>query len=198
MKENNIEKAIEFLNQSLQELVNGTVPMDKLAITRALRSEYKNPNQIAHRVLADRIGLRDPGNKPKSGDRIKYVFIHNPAPKALLGDRVETPEFIVDNKMKIDYTYYITNQLMKPLQQLFGLALVPIWQHRKKTMAVEDYKKEVIRMEKDCGDDYELYMKRREKYCSAKIKTILFDKMLHKINNDKNNMRSLENYFGKR
>jgi DNA polymerase elongation subunit (family B) len=198
MKENNIEKAIEFLNQSLQELVNGTVPMDKLAITRALRSEYKNPNQIAHRVLADRIGLRDPGNKPKSGDRIKYVFIHNPTPKALLGDRVETPEFIVDNKMKIDYTYYITNQLMKPLQQLFGLALVPIWQHRKKTMAVEDYKKEVIRMEKDCGDDYELYMKRREKYCSAKIKTILFDKMLHKINNDKNNMRSLENYFGKR
>ena len=198
MKENNIEKAIEFLNQSLQELVNGTVPMDKLAITRALRSEYKNPNQIAHRVLADRIGLRDPGNKPKSGDRIKYVFIHNPAPKALLGDRVETPEFIVDNKMKIDYTYYITNQLMKPLQQLFGLALVPIWQHRKKTMAIEDYKKEVIRMEKECGDDYELYMKRREKYCSAKIKTILFDKMLHKINNDKNNMRSLENYFGKR
>ena len=27
----------------------------------------KNPSQIAHRVLADRIAQRDPGNKPKPG-----------------------------------------------------------------------------------------------------------------------------------
>ena len=34
MKENNIEKSIEFLNKSLNDLVNGQVPMDKLAITK--------------------------------------------------------------------------------------------------------------------------------------------------------------------
>ena len=38
-------------------------------------------------------------------------------------------------------------------------------------------------------------MKKREKYCSAKVKTLLFDKVLNKISNDKNNMMSLQNYF---
>ena len=195
MKENNIEKSIDFLNNCLEDLVAGNVPMDKLAITRALRSEYKNPERIAHRVLADRIGMRDPGNKPKSGDRMKYVFIDTSSPKALLGDRVETPQFIIDHKLKIDYTYYITNQLMKPLQQLFGLALVPIWEHRKKKGAINEYKKDMDKMERECSDDYENYMKRREKYCSAKVKTILFDGVLNKINNEKNNMQSIKSFF---
>lgn len=58
-------------------------------------SDYKNPSQIAHRVLADRIGQRDPGNtKPKPGDRIKYVFIDSStnSPKSLLvsGERIES------------------------------------------------------------------------------------------------------------
>ena len=195
MKDNDIEKSIEFLNTCLDDLVKGNVSMDKLSITRALRSEYKNPNQIAHRVLADRIGIRDPGNKPKSGDRIKYVFINTDSPKALLGDRVETPQFILDNKLKIDYTYYITNQLMKPLQQLFGLALVPIWKHRQKNGAIKEYCKDIEKMEKELSYDYENYMKRKEKYCSAKVKTILFDDVLNKINNDKNNMRSIKSFF---
>jgi DNA polymerase elongation subunit (family B) len=195
MKDNDIEKSIEFLNTCLDDLVKGNVSMDKLSITRALRSEYKNPNQIAHRVLADRIGIRDPGNKPKSGDRIKYVFINTDSPKALLGNRVETPQFILDNKLKIDYTYYITNQLMKPLQQLFGLALVPIWQHRKKNGAIKEYNKDIENMEKELSYDYENYMKKKEKYCSAKVKTILFDDVLNKINNDKNNMRSIKSFF---
>ena len=195
MKDNDIEKSIEFLNTCLDDLVKGNVSIDKLSITLALRSEYKNPNQIAHRVLDDRIGIRDPGNKPKSGDRIKYVFINTDSPKALLGDRVETPQFILDNKLKIDYTYYITNQLMKPLQQLFGLALVPIWKHRQKNGAIKEYCKDIEKMEKELSYDYENYMKRKEKYCSAKVKTILFDDVLNKINNDKNNMRSIKSFF---
>ena len=51
--------------------------MDKLIITKSLRSGYKNPNSIAHKVLADRITKRDPGNKPSSGDRIPYVYINS-------------------------------------------------------------------------------------------------------------------------
>jgi DNA polymerase elongation subunit (family B) len=63
--------------------------------------------------------MRDPGNK--SGDRIKFVYIVNKNAKALQGDRIET-DFIVNNKIKIDYTHYITNQIMKPIQQLFACA----------------------------------------------------------------------------
>ena len=169
--------------------------MDKLTITRALRSDYKNPKQIAHRVLADRIGERDPGNKPKPGDRIKYVFVSNTRPKALMGDRIETPEYIVETKSKIDYSHYITNQLMKPLQQLFGLAVEMIWIHQRKPNAIKTYKKDMEIMERDFGADLELFMKKKEKYCSAKVKTLLFDRVLNKISNEKNKLQDITAFF---
>ncbi len=195
VKQNNLEGSINFLNDSLNDLIAGKVPMDKLAITRALRSDYKNPNQIAHKVLANRIGERDPGNKPKPGDRVKYLFVINDKPKALMGERIETPEFILSNKVKIDYTHYITNQLMKPLQQLFGLAVELIWEHQRKPSAIKTYRKDIAIMEKECSGDWELYMKKKEKYCSAKVKTLLFDKVLNQISNEKNKLQPITNFF---
>ncbi len=195
VKENNIGGSINYLDKSLNELISGKVAMDKLTITRALRSDYKNPNQIAHKVLANRIGERDPGNKPKPGDRVKYLFVVNDKPKALMGERIETPEFILSNKVKIDYAHYITNQLMKPLQQLFGLAVELIWQHQRKPNAIKTYKKDIELLEKECGTDYEQFMKKKEKYCSAKVKTLLFDKVLNQISNDKNKLQPITNFF---
>jgi len=194
MKENNVAKAIEFLNHSLNELVQGKVPMDKLAITKALRSYYKNPQQIAHWVLSERIGKRDPGNKPKSGERIKFIYFNNSNPKALQGDRIEIPEFIQENKLKIDYNHYITNQLMKPIQQLFGLALEQIWALQNKPKEIVGFQKEMKKLRSGC-DDFETYMKKREKYCSARVKTLLFDSILTKINNDKRGLRSILDFM---
>jgi len=64
MKEQDLQKAIDYLNKCLQDLVDGKVPIEKLIITKSLNGFYKNPQQIAHKVLADRITARDPGNKP--------------------------------------------------------------------------------------------------------------------------------------
>jgi DNA polymerase elongation subunit (family B) len=190
MNNSNIQPAIDFLNQSLNDLIQGKISMDKLAITKSLRSDYKNPQQIAHRVLADRIGERDPGNKPKPGDRIKYLFIVNKSAK-LQGDKIETTEFIIANNLKIDYTYYITNQLMKPLQQLFGLAIEQIWEMQNKTSAIKTFKKDMEQTKAETNGDLEAFMKKREKYTSAKIKALLFDKFLTKIFNEQNGIRTI-------
>jgi DNA polymerase elongation subunit (family B) len=194
MNHTNIQPAIDFLNNSLNDLIQGKISMDKLAITKSLRSDYKNPQQIAHRVLADRIGQRDPGNKPKPGDRIKYLFIVNKDAK-LQGEKIETPEFIIENKLKIDYTYYITNQLMKPLQQLFGLAIEQIWELQNKGSAIKLFRKDVQQMNIDTDGDLEAFMKKREKYTSAKIKTLLFEKCLTKIFNEQNGIRTISDCF---
>jgi len=194
MKDNDIRKSMEFLNKSLIDLVEGNVPMDKLSITKALRSDYKNPNQIGHKVLADRIGKREPGNKPKPGDRMKFLFVVNNTPKALMGDKIETPEYIISNKLQIDYSHYITNQLMKPLQQLFGLALEHIWELEGKLSSIKTYKKDMIKLERDYPD-MEDFMKKKEKYCSTKIKTLLFDKVLERIYNDKHKIQTITNFF---
>ena len=197
MKENNIESAIRFLDQSLVNLVDGKVPMDKLAITKALRGYYKNPNTIGHRVLADRIGKRDPGNKPKAGDRMKFVFIVNSDSKALMGEKIETPEFIIANKLHIDYTHYITNQIMKPLQQLFGLALEQIWEFQGKSSAIKTYRKELYELENEFPD-IEVFMKKKEKLSSAKVKQLLFDKVLNRIYNEKNKIQTITSFFSKK
>jgi DNA polymerase elongation subunit (family B) len=196
MKED-LPGAIDFLNRSLQDLIDGKIPMDKLAITKALRSDYKNPQQIAHRVLADRIGKRDPGNKPKPGDRIKYVYIVNSDKNALQGDKIEVLDYIIQNKLSIDYTHYITNQLMKPLQQLFGLAITQIWEYQKKGQLINTFKKDMANLEKEYTDR-EQFMKKKEKYCSQKVKTILFDKFLQKIFNQQNGIRTLSECFGRK
>jgi DNA polymerase elongation subunit (family B) len=195
---NSIDASIEYLNQCLNELIEGKVHMDKLMITKALRSDYKNPATIAHKVLADRIAKRDPGNKPKPGDRMKFVHFvcaeTKGGKKPLQGEKIETPEFILQNKLQIDYNHYITNQLMKPLQQLFGLALVNIWEKQNNKREITTYNKDMQQLF-DEFPDIEIFMKKKEKYCSAKIKTILFDGVLDKIYNKKHGVQTLNMFF---
>jgi hypothetical protein len=83
---------------------------------------------------------------------------------------------------------------MKPLQQLFGLALEQIWQLHGKTSAIKTYKKDMIILERDFPDT-ETFMKKKEKYCSAKVKQLLFDAVLSKIYNQKNNIRTITSFF---
>jgi DNA polymerase elongation subunit (family B) len=194
--ENNIKNALDFLERSLANLVEGKVPMDKLEITKALRGYYKNPQQIGHNVLAERIGKRDPGNKPKAGDRMKFIFVVNDNPKALMGDKIETPEFITQNRLQIDYNHYITNQLMKPLQQLFGLALEQIWTLKNNKNAIRAYQKDLEKLENEYPD-LEIYMKQKEKMCSRKIKDLLFDNVLNRIYNEKNRIQTIPSFFGR-
>jgi DNA polymerase elongation subunit (family B) len=192
MKEpDNVQKAIELLNTYLKDLVKGQVAMDKLALTKSLRSDYKNPKTIAHKVLADRIGEREPGNRPKPGERIKYAFIENKNEK-LLGNRIETPEYIKEHKLAIDYHYYITNQLMNPLLQLFSLALDKVYQYKNKKHTLQSH---LDKMFEDCDQDLEVYMKKREKYCSAEVKQLLFDPFLTEIYNTQNGIQTLFQFY---
>ena len=197
MSGQSVQSAIQYLDNSLTELIKGNVPTDKLAITKSLRSYYKNPQQIAHRVLADRIGQRDPGNMPKPGDRIKFLHIHTNSKKALQGEKIETPEFILENKLKMDFGFYVSNQLMKPLCQFLGLALEEMWKNQNKMSAIKKYKSDIMNLQKEYPD-FETFIKKKEKYCSDKVKELLFDKHLLQINNDKNGLRPITSFFGKK
>ena len=74
-------------------------------------------DKIVHAVLAHRMTERNPGDAPQSNDRIPYVYIETDKKVELQGDRVEHPKYVVDNKLKLDYLFYITNQIMKPCLQ---------------------------------------------------------------------------------
>lgn len=229
MGEKDVEKGIVFMQQCIRDIMAGKFDFDKFVITKKLKGYYKNPNSIAHKVLADRMGERDPGNKPKVNSRLPYAYIKvedvyetpptdsdeqppepppnhhiealseilgetgdlelqqledvakemnvsiakvltdvlgkkptivhmkkimpghdievyrkikndaklvqkKPKPKKrrkrkpkkkkiLQGDRIEHPKFIKEHSLELDFLHYVTNQVSKPVSQIFGLQL---------------------------------------------------------------------------
>ena len=196
MKEANIQSGMNFLDKSLQDLVNKRVPMEKLIITKSLNSYYKNPQQIAHKVLADRIAARDPGNKPSSGDRIPFVYIVNTKKTALQGDKIEIPSYIVENNVKIDYSFYITNQIMKPLLQLFGLVLEDIWKLQGKQGKITMYKQEIEKYRRKL--EPEKFKDKVKKITDAAVEELLFSKHLRETNNQKTGNQAITSFFTKK
>ena len=83
---------------------------------------------------------------------------------------------------------------MKPLQQLFGLAIEQIWELYNKGTAIRTFKKDMAALNRETDGDIETFMKKREKYTSAKVKSILFDKFLEKIYNKQNGIRTMSEF----
>lgn len=191
-KQQDLEAAIKFVRESLQSLVDERVPMDKLIITKSLRSTYKNPQQIAHKVLADRMGKRDPGNKPSSGDRIPFVYIHNANKKALQGERIETPDYIRANRLKPNYSFYITNQIMKPVAQLFGLVLEQMAAfRRKKARFLEEL--ESVKCNWTESDDK--LQKKLDDLRFREVRELIFDDYLRQADNMAKSNKSITEFF---
>jgi DNA polymerase delta subunit 1 len=188
MKENDIDKSIAFLKSSLDDIVHEKVPVEKLIISKSIRSFYKNPKQIAHNVLSERIGVRDPGNKPAPGDRIPYIYIDNGS--KLQGDKIETPSYIKERNLKIDYGYYITNQIMNPVLQLFSLVLYDMKEFKRRKVSfiqeLETYK-ETLEPEK--------YTKKEQALKDKEVEKILFEPYLRINKNKKSNTKAITSFF---
>jgi DNA polymerase delta subunit 1 len=123
MVEKDVKKAQAFVNQRLLDVLENRVPLEKFIVSKSLRDDYKNPEQIAHRVLADRMTKRDPGTAPKVGDRLQFVYVTENCKAAKQGDRIEEVGFVRQNSLTPDTRFYITNQIQNPVAQLFALCI---------------------------------------------------------------------------
>lgn len=116
--------AMNYIRTCLEKLVNKEYGLDKFVFSKNLRAKYAKPKSIAHKVLADRMGIRDPGNKPQPGDRIQFVYIYSQSKKKKLqGDKIEHPQYLIDNGLKIDYCHYLLNQIKNPSLQILSLLM---------------------------------------------------------------------------
>ena len=77
------------------------------------------------------MGKRDPGNKPSTGSRIPFVYIKTKKNVKLQGDKIEHPSYIKEHGLKPDYKIYITNQIMKPVMQIYALVLEQLKDFKK-------------------------------------------------------------------
>jgi DNA polymerase elongation subunit (family B) len=198
MKKQNIPDAVQFLRNCLQNIVEEKYPMEKLIISKSLRSGYKDPSRIAHKVLADRMAERDPGNKASSGDRIPYVYIvvkNKGNKKILQGDKIETPSYVIENNLKIDYSFYITNQIMKPVQQLFALVLEKLWKNQNKLSKLRKYGADVIKLKNQYGDEPDKLEKKIEMLRCKEIKELLFSSYIRETDNEKMGNQNITSFF---
>ena len=223
MEDKNMHAAINAVSQYVTKLLAGEISMDQFVITKSLNSNYKNPKQIAHKVLADRITEREPGNKPTSGDRIPFVYIINPnkvrynalkgkakvaAPKVLQGDCIETPSYIKNHfdTCKIDYGHYVIKQLMNPLVQLFALALEDIWKMLKKEKNHRDYNKELKSLSDKITNDLknkeltqaeldEKIIKKTTKLREKNAAQLIFGKFVTQIKNQAEKNQNITTFF---
>jgi DNA polymerase elongation subunit (family B) len=117
-------KAVNFTKDCLKKLFTGEYNIKYFLQSRTLKleSSYKDPTKIAHVALAKRLGERDAGNKPQSGDRITFAAIIKENAK-LQGDKIETPDYIKEKNLKVDYLFYLTNQIEKPALQFLTLVV---------------------------------------------------------------------------
>jgi DNA polymerase elongation subunit (family B) len=123
MEQRNLKLAQQFVQTMLVDIIQHKMPLMKFVITKQLRDDYKNPDQIAHRVLADRMTERDPGNAPQVGDRLPYIYVESRKDEKKQGDRIEHLDYVKEKKLKPDVEFYVTNQIQNPVAQLFALGI---------------------------------------------------------------------------
>ena len=146
-------------------------------------------------MLADRVGRRDPGNKPGPGDRIPFVYFENENKKALQGEKIELPNFVIENGLQIDYAHYITNQVMKPIQQVFALVLERMKAFKKvKGATLRRWYKQLEELRTKFPDE-ETYQRRLATLRNKEVKSLLFDHYLLRIKNKSNGNNTVADYF---
>jgi DNA polymerase elongation subunit (family B) len=133
LEERDIRKAQSFVQDMLVKVMQNQIPLDKFIITKQLRDDYKNPDQIAHAVLAERMKDRDEGSAPQVGDRLAYIYVAERKDKKKQGDKIEQVDYVRANGLKPDVELYITNQIQNPVAQLFALALEQLDGYQKRT-----------------------------------------------------------------
>ena len=191
MDQRDMSMALKFAKSMIKKLLAGKFDEKKLIITKSLRGNYKNPDQIAHAVLAKRIKARDPGNDIKPGSRIPFMYIEAPK-KAKQGQRIETPEFIKEQKLKIDYKFYLDHQVLKPILQLFGLVLENIPEFKKK---VKMYRRKRDILKQTCETD-KIYDRKIENIINKEVEELLCKEIITETENKKKGFKDIRSFFG--
>lgn len=197
LKSLNVKDAIDDMMTVIDELIAGKVGMDELVITKTLRAEYKDRSKIAHAVLAQRHGDRSPGDAFQVNDRIPMVHIRVDKGKknVLQGEKVETPEYVEENNLEIDYLYYLEDQIMRPTLQMLGSLVEQIPGHNKPQAYWKDlHRKYSLMYERQTNNEEEVKKRVREAMDSARqdeVKKLVFEPKLAKLRNKYNKQRDL-------
>jgi len=127
MTKKSVEEAADFVKENVKKTLDGEFPLDYFVLTRELRSEnYKNPEAMPHYQLVLKMRERNPGIQISTSERIRMVMklVPDAGRKNILQSQiVEDPDYLVENNERVDYRWYITNQLRKQIIEIFSILM---------------------------------------------------------------------------
>jgi DNA polymerase elongation subunit (family B) len=145
MNEIDCDKTLIFTKKSIRDIFKGKYPIKDFVTSKTIKDinkykttvkkdakgnpiliggEEQNIINIAHVMLAQKMIREKRANAPQTNDRVPFAYIEMPkirGHKLLQGEKIEHPDYIIENNLKIDYMFYITNQIMLPAIQFLEL-----------------------------------------------------------------------------
>ncbi len=118
VKRDDQEEAVKRFGEIVRGLTSGKIPVEKLVVTKSLtRAPERYAGIQPHVELVKKMRIRNPQEAPGVGDRVGYVIVKG---TSLLSKRAEDPNYIKEKGVQVDPKYYIENQLLPPLERIFG------------------------------------------------------------------------------
>ncbi len=123
------KRATKYIHEQIEKLLHGKIEMSKLIISKALSKTFehyeKKGGKQPHVQLAKKIDARKHKTGEvgyNTGDRVKFVIVQGPKNKQKktdVAECAEDPLYALQNRLNIDYEYYLWQQMMKPLLRIF-------------------------------------------------------------------------------
>jgi DNA polymerase elongation subunit (family B) len=110
----------KIITTTIDSIITNSIDIDDIIMTKAYKPPYKNEN-LPQVVVANKIKERDPGNAPRSNDRMNFVFIDTGIlKKQALYTKVEEPNYAKEHNLPLDVEYYI-EYMSKPISEILVL-----------------------------------------------------------------------------
>ncbi|CAG8373414.1 unnamed protein product [Penicillium salamii] len=112
-----------YFQRQCAKIMQGRVSIQDFCFAREVRlGTYSDRGQIpAGAMISTKRMVEDPRAEPQTGERVPYVVVTG-APGSRLIDRCVAPQTLLrDAQLELDDEYYITKNLIPPLERIFNL-----------------------------------------------------------------------------
>ncbi|RMJ21375.1 hypothetical protein PHISP_07753, partial [Aspergillus sp. HF37] len=112
-----------YFQKQCMKILHGTISIQDFCFAKEVRLGTYSDKGLppAGALISTRKMLEDPRLEPQYGERVPYVVVTG-APGSRLIDRCVAPETLLkDGSLTLDAEYYITKNLIPPLERIFNL-----------------------------------------------------------------------------
>ena len=129
VRRSNIPAAILVVQEIQTAILQNTLPIEEYVTSKTYskrEEDYAGPQE--HIEVVKKRARRNPNKPYQLGDRVRYVIVQSHK-KAKNFEKAEEPEWVVENNIPLDRTYYI-ERLKKTFLRIFTPILAPkeMWQ----------------------------------------------------------------------